>query len=133
MVNPASGKLHSAHWSKIALLKEGYEENEIIQVEIPYLDELVKSYMAFKGMKIPNTTEAFLFLTSEIGELADQIVSTQPGWVRHHPDKERGADEQVEREAADCLMMLTATLFAFDVDPLTAMIEKFNSKGWRQE
>jgi hypothetical protein len=46
------------------------------------------------------------FLVSEVGELADALVSSAGNWVRNNPDREK----DIEGEAGDVLMMLCVTL-----------------------
>ena len=88
--------------------------------------ETVKAYYEFRGLTIPNDTEALLFLTSEVGELADSHVEQMASWVRNNPDKDRG----VEDEVGDVLMMLTAYCIAREIDPVECMLNKFAKKGF---
>ncbi len=55
----------------------------------PSLVQIVQDYYAFRGLTQPNAGQAFLFLTSEVGELADAFVHDQAAWVRNNPDRER--------------------------------------------
>lgn len=88
--------------------------------------ETVKAYYEFRGLTVPNDTEALLFLTSEVGELADAHVEQMAGWIRNNPDKDRG----VEDEVGDILMMLTAYCIARGIDPVECMRSKFAKKGF---
>ncbi|MEE4195850.1 MAG: hypothetical protein V2J07_11680 [Anaerolineae bacterium] len=88
--------------------------------------ETVKAYYEFRGLTIPNDTEALLFLTSEVGELADAHVEQMASWIRNHPDKHRG----VEDEVGDVLMMLSAYCIARGIDPVECMLNKFTKKGF---
>ena len=88
--------------------------------------ETVQAYYEYRGLTIPNDTEALLFLTSEVGELADAHVEQMAGWIRNNPDKDRG----VEDEVGDILMMLTAYCIARGIDPVECMRDKFAKKGF---
>lgn len=88
--------------------------------------DTVKAYYEFRGLGVPNDTEALLFLTSEVGELADAHVEQMGDWIRNSPDKQRG----VEDEVGDVLMMLTAYCIARGIDPVACMLNKFEKKGF---
>jgi NTP pyrophosphatase (non-canonical NTP hydrolase) len=97
--------------------------------------ELILRYYRFRGLSMPNEMQAFLFLASEVGELADALVSA-PGptsgggkWVRNNPDRERDPAD----EAADVLMMLYVTMMERGIDPYAAMRAKFRRKGFNGE
>ena len=90
------------------------------------LKEIVEAYYDFRSLTRPDATQALLFLMSEVGEMADAHVSELGKWVRNH-DKERS----VEEEIGDALMMLTVFASACDVDPVKAMLDKFESKGFK--
>jgi len=94
------------------------------------LRRLVDSYFDKRGLAKPNTNEAMLFLTSEIGELADAIVSPQKRWVRNDKTKEDIEDYigYIAYEIGDVLMMLTVVASTFDLDPITCMQEKMIRK-----
>jgi NTP pyrophosphatase (non-canonical NTP hydrolase) len=88
--------------------------------------ETVQAYYEYRGLTIPDDTQALLFLVSEVGELADSHVEQQAQWVRNHAEKERG----VEDEVGDVLMMLTAYCIARGIDPVECMLNKFEKKGY---
>lgn len=103
--------------------------------------ELIKEYYQFRGLVMPNEDQAFKFLVSEVGELADALVSAEkiiPGpvssagnceavpWVRNNPGKERN----IEDEAGDVLMMLYVTCMERGINPHVAMLRKFARKGF---
>lgn len=110
-----------------AFLRWKLDQKEV-NIDLPTLNKLVDSYFEFRGLKEPDTHQAFLFLTSEIGELADQLVQMDGDWVRNHPDRKI---VNVAGEIGDVLMMLIKTAQKLGIDPLDAMVEKFISKGWR--
>ncbi len=67
-------------WSKqqaereLAFVQQVIREAEINSVPVANLVGVVMEYFAFRGYKAPDPTQAFLFLTSEVGELADRMV-----------------------------------------------------------
>lgn len=83
------------------------------------LDEVLRYYQA-RGLVTPSTDEAMLFLVSEIGELADALVSKRGQWVRNNPDRERSIPD----ELADVLMMTIVLGNALGIDPVQALREK---------
>ncbi len=92
----------------------------------PSIVELVKQYYDFRGLTAPDANQAFLFLTSEVGELADAFVEKQAQWVRNNPPRERN----VEDEIGDILMMLTVFAATQGYDPLQALLHKMEKKGF---
>lgn len=94
---------------------------------------VITQYYKFRGLAMPNEDQAFKFLVSEVGELADALVSSAgpdgkpgPDWVRNNPERERN----VADEAGDVLMMLVVTLMERGIDPYEAMLAKFQRKGF---
>jgi NTP pyrophosphatase (non-canonical NTP hydrolase) len=93
------------------------------------LAEIVSSYFKFRGLTEPDTTQSFMFLTSEMGELGDALVHTQTKWVRNNPQN-KGKENAVEDEIGDCLMMLVKLADTLGIDPIEAMMKKMRRKGW---
>ncbi len=88
--------------------------------------ETVNRYYEFRGLTQPDANQAFLFLVSEMGELADAFVEEQGQWVRNNPNRER----DIQAEIGDVLMMLTVFSAAQGVDPFEAMKAKMRKKGF---
>ena len=93
------------------------------------LIQLVQQYYDFRGLTQPDANQAFLFLTSEIGELADALVAKQGKWVRNNPNRERIIPDEI----GDVLMMLTVFAATQGIDPLEALKEKMRSKGFEMQ
>ena len=93
------------------------------------LTKIVKKYYQFRDLTEPDANQAFLFLTSEIGELADAFVADQAEWIRNNPGKKRSISDEV----GDVLMMLTVFAMTQDIDPYHAMLEKMQAKGFQLE
>jgi len=94
-------------------------------METDSLTQAVRTYYEKRGLKFPDANSALLFLVSEVGELADAVVSHEPGWIRNNPEKEINLEDEI----GDVLMMLTAFAICHDIDPYQAMLKKFNKKG----
>jgi NTP pyrophosphatase (non-canonical NTP hydrolase) len=93
------------------------------------LSEIVDAYYQYRGMTHPDANQAYLFLVSEIGELADALVANQADWIRNNPDRER----EIDAEIGDVLMMLTVFSMEMGIDPLEAMLKKMERKGFHLE
>ena len=89
---------------------------------------LVNEYFQFRGYHDPDASQAFLFLASEVGELADKFVHGQASWVRNNPDAK---NDDIAGEIGDVLMMLTKFAEKIGVDPIEAMLNKFERKGFK--
>lgn len=87
------------------------------------LDEVLRYYQA-RGLVMPSTDEAMLFLVSEIGELADALVTGRGAWVRNNPGRERSIPD----ELADVMMMTLVLAHTLGVDPNQALREKMARK-----
>jgi NTP pyrophosphatase (non-canonical NTP hydrolase) len=90
------------------------------------ITDIVRAYYDFRGLTVPDDSQALLFLVSEVGELADAHVEQMAEWIRNNANKERS----VEDEVGDILMMLTAYCLSRGIDPLDCMLSKFTKKGF---
>lgn len=118
--------------------------------------EIIKAYYQARGLAWPEQKDALLFYLSEVGELAeaylsispvelseeekklladfaslglkaDEIVSRVDGWVRNF-DRQR--KENIAHEVADCNMMLSVFMEAFEGrSPDDALKEKMELKS----
>jgi NTP pyrophosphatase (non-canonical NTP hydrolase) len=122
-----NGQPEKICWTQQAAEAHGSTGAEIVRCEIDPLTVPVKEYFEYRGLKFPNAQEAFLFLTSELGELADELVSVVGGWVRNNPE---GKGKGLLGEIGDVLMMLTMVCFALGLDPVACMFEKWAAKGF---
>lgn len=116
---------------------------------------LIKKYYQTRGLAWPGQKDALLFYLSEVGELAeaylaiapvelseeerqllaefaslgmkaDEIVSRVDGWVRN---LDRQRKENIAHEVADCNMMLSVFMEAFEKrSPDDALREKMSLK-----
>ena len=105
--------------------------DNVIGVDFSPLIVDVMRYFEFRGYKVPDATQAMLFLMSEVGELADEVVQkTSEEWVRNHPENK---GKGIAPEAGDVIMMTCALCSAVGVDPLEAMFEKMTAKGFDKD
>jgi NTP pyrophosphatase (non-canonical NTP hydrolase) len=122
------GKVTHTAWTREdLLLKTGHiDPKSVIEIEVPPIIEVVEWYFAQRGLfYAQDPVDAFLFLTSEIGEVADALVHGRGQWVRNH-DKERNARE----ELGDVAMMMYVTAERLGTDPIEEMLAKFAKKGY---
>jgi NTP pyrophosphatase (non-canonical NTP hydrolase) len=103
---------------------------EVREIPIEPLHWLVDSYFRHRKYHEPNKLEAFIFLVSEIGELAGAIVqSLKSLWVRNNDHSK----DSIKDEMGDVAMMLIKTAEKFGFDPLEAMVFKWQRKGWSED
>lgn len=87
--------------------------------------QYIRRYFEDRGLVYANKAmDAYLFLVSELGEVADAIVSGNADWVRNDPDKYRGLAD----ELADVYMMLYITADLSGVDLDEALFDKMQKK-----
>jgi len=121
--------------------------------------ERIRKYYKARGLQWANPKDALWFFLSEVGELAeaylshyqsaltqeeidmletfsqqgmqaDTIVSRVPGWVRNN---DRMRKENIEKEVADCNMMLSVFMFGLTgKTPDDALTEKMREKLGRE-
>jgi NTP pyrophosphatase (non-canonical NTP hydrolase) len=128
-------QVHGVHWTRwhaernLENMEQTFENCQIHEVRLDPLSWLVNSYFKSRNLTDPDANDALYFLTSETGELADAFVHGRGDWVRNNPQDKAG--KRIDYEAGDVLMMLIKFSQKMGFDPLTAMVEKFRSKGWR--
>jgi NTP pyrophosphatase (non-canonical NTP hydrolase) len=72
-----------------------------------------------------------LFLTSEVGELADEVVQKiSEKRVRNNPENK---GKGIAPEVGDVIMMTCVVCSAVGVDPIEAMFEKMAAKGFDKD
>lgn len=85
----------------------------------------VSDYFEKRGIPYLATgKDALLFLQTEVGELVDAHMRTEPEWVRNTQDK----DVSVADEVADVLMMLVAYAGSQGLDPEECLKNKIRRK-----
>jgi hypothetical protein len=129
-----NGRPIMAYWTiedavRVAGMTREQAKSCLIPVELQPLSLDVRRYYEYRGYQMPDIRQAFLFLTSEVGELADELVQAEGGWVRNHPESK---GKGIQGEAADVLMMLLVLSMQPDTwfDPIEAMFAKWASKGF---
>jgi len=80
-----------------------------------------------KGRTWPNPRESTLWLLTEVGELAEEILMTQQKWVRNNPKKNDpgmfGRDTLAD-ELADVMEMTMITGHLVGIDPLEVLRDR---------
>jgi NTP pyrophosphatase (non-canonical NTP hydrolase) len=90
------------------------------------LVKTVNQYFKHRCYKDPTAEEAMLFLVSEVGELADLVVSNKQEWVRNNPDRQR----DLIHEIGDVQMMLIKTAEKLGVEnTVAAMVQTMYYKS----
>ena len=87
---------------------------------------LIKDFLTWKGGIVPNFDDSFLFLVSEVGELADAVVANREQWARNDLRKIRS----IRKEIADVFMMLLLTADAGGINLQDELREMMRSKGF---
>jgi len=152
----SSDGVTEVYWSKEGAFEQ---PGDSTVAEIEPLKWVVDEYFKFRKYKEPTAQEAFLFLVSEVGELAeaikenssfdhstrfmrqviddqislgkwaDGILAEQGGWVRNN---DRIKTPDLSAEFGDVLMMLVKTAAKLNIDPVEAMFDKMEKKGWER-
>jgi len=122
------GQITHTAWTQENLLNKAgcLSPSEIVEINVPPIIEAINWYFEKRGLLYAqDPIDAFLFLMSEIGEVADAIVHTRGAWVRNN-ERERDFGPEI----GDSLMMLCVTAQQRGVDPLDEMLKKFAKKGF---
>lgn len=104
----------------------------ILEADLEPMSEIVNDYFAQRRLTDPTKEQAFLFLTSELGEAADAIVQDAANWTRNNPQNKDGSSEAILAELGDVLMMLVKTSEKFGGNVIEDMLKKFTKKGFRR-
>lgn len=85
------------------------------------LRKAVERYFEKRKYVKPDSKDALLWLTTEVGELVDaHMRAGDTEWVRNNPDKA----VDLQDEVADVLMMLVAFCVTQDIDPVKSLERK---------
>jgi NTP pyrophosphatase (non-canonical NTP hydrolase) len=97
------------------------------------LTDEVEFYYNQRKLIPPNMHDCFLFLASEVGEVADEIMQWKGGFTRNNPLKEqrKSDDEHIEaigEELGDVIMMAVMTGRSIGIDPILCLKNKMERK-----
>lgn len=96
------------------------------------LIHLVYKYMEKKGKVWPTPEDSILFLTTELAEAIELLLS-QKNYVRNNPqNKEMYSSQRFAEELGDIILMAIVSGMVCGVDPVTALEHKL-SKGMKQK
>lgn len=88
--------------------------------------ELAEAYLMRHGSDLTDEESAMLGRFAQEGLHADEIVSRVPGWTRNN---DRVRKEDIEKEVADCEMMLAVFMFSLTGrSPDDALLAKMKEK-----
>lgn len=93
------------------------------------LTNQVKKYYKVRGLVTPNIWEALGWVSAELGEVYEVIMSWNPKWVRNNPEKHpTKTKEDLAEELGDVIFMIIAAGLAEGVDPVAAIEAKMQRK-----
>jgi NTP pyrophosphatase (non-canonical NTP hydrolase) len=96
-------------------------ETEIVKLILKYYEE--------RQLKLPDVWKSLAFLSTELGEVYELLLSREGGWVRNNPEsKPSFSKERLSEELGDVIMMAVVAGLAEGVDPIKSMEEKINRK-----
>lgn len=85
------------------------------------LKDIISKLKSADNYRLPTTEDAFRFLVSEVGEIADCLIRTGSNhYVRNNPDK----SIDLSSELADVIIMAAALAASVDIDIDEALEEK---------
>jgi len=89
----------------------------------------IYSYYVGRNLRWPTLEEALQWANSESGEVSEQLLARQPGWVRNNPEKHpEFSKEKLFEEIADQVFMLLVAGMVEGYDILTIMQKKMQRK-----
>jgi NTP pyrophosphatase (non-canonical NTP hydrolase) len=93
------------------------------------LMEEIINYAEKREYKMPDVWEAMGWVTTELGEVYEQLLAKKSGWVRNNPDsKAPYSPESLAEELGDVIFMVMMAGYAEGVNPLQAMKNKMTRK-----
>lgn len=93
------------------------------------LMEEIINYAEKREYKMPDVWEAMGWVTTELGEVYEQLLAKKSGWVRNNPDsKAPYSPESLAEELGDVIFMVMLAGYAEGVNPLQAMKNKMARK-----
>lgn len=93
------------------------------------LINLIKYYYEQRNLKWPNKWEAMAFVSTELGEVYELLLSESGGWVRNNPQNKPDFNkDDLAKELGDGIMMLLVEGIINNVNPLEALENKLQTK-----
>lgn len=89
------------------------------------INKMIEDYFGVRGLRVPTTEQAALWLGTEFGEMCEELVLKSGEWVRNTPEKNfKTFDrERLCNELADIIFMAIVTGMQEGLDPLDRMID----------
>jgi NTP pyrophosphatase (non-canonical NTP hydrolase) len=93
------------------------------------ITKIVQDYYEVRKLVKPTIWEALGWVSAELGEVYEVIMSWSPKWVRNNPqDHPVKTKEDLAEELGDVILMVIAAGLSEGVDPLEAMLNKIARK-----
>jgi len=91
--------------------------------------DFIGVYFDSRQLKVPTLSESLLWLTTEVGEVADAALSMEDKWARNNPDSHPfTSSEDVADELGDIIFMAIVAGRTINKNPLHNMLNKMNRK-----
>jgi len=108
--------------------KSRQEKAAIVSINSPEIMRIY-SYYIDRKLRWPTLDEALQWANSESGEVSEQLLARQPGWVRNNPEKHpEFSEEKLFEEIADQVFMLLIAGMVEGYDILDIMQKKMQRK-----
>lgn len=93
------------------------------------LTKLIEKYYEVRDLKYPDAWKSLGWAITELGEVFEQLLAREGGWVRNNPeDHEEFTKERFSEELGDVIMMLMVAGYVEDVNPIQSLKDKINRK-----
>lgn len=94
------------------------------------LTQEIKEYYEKRELKHPNIWQALGWVAAELGEVYEQLMAREGGWVRNNPEnhEEQFSKDRLAEELGDVIFMLIVAGIEEGVDPVEAIRDKMQRK-----
>ncbi len=96
--------------------------------ELRYLEKFILKIWKERGIKVPKTKDAAIFLITEAAEVLDAVMRMESGWVRTNKK-----EINIGEELADVITMAILTAHSAGVENLYEVIVKKLTKHRGEE
>jgi len=94
-----------------------------------YLLAFIVDYYRLRNLKWPTVEEALMWAQTESGEVYEQLLAREGGWVRNNPDEHEEYDrKKLAEEISDQILMLLVAGMVDGFDILQIMRDKMERK-----
>ena len=137
MFYPAAETIDNSEELVLKILNSSYDRRKQKRLEEvakkPAARRLILSeiyhYFKVRGLRWPTAEQALQWAHTESGEVAEQLLAQQPGWIRNNPEnKDEYSEEKFLEEISDQVLMLLVAGMVMGYDILEVMHDKMNRK-----